>query len=741
MAVLGTKGSLERDCEAMTLQQPPPALRGGSPPALYIHSMPAWVLEDFCQKMDCLSDYDWMRFASYVITDQTELRKIKCMEKTGISITRELMWWWGVRLATVQQLLDLLHGLQLYRAAQVILDWTSASNITNSEKELLVEPPKQENVSLTPTENKKKEREKEISLLPSPASSHLGVPPAGSAVSEGALYSLPSPPPPPRDLLRSLQSNPPVSSSVKPCSSSTPQQETMTDLPSGSLLWTQREVTNATNGFSDKNRICEGIFADVYKGQRNNIVYVIKRLKEMECTNPNSTQRFFHTEVQICFRCCHVNILQLLGFSVETGMHCLIYPYLPNGSLQNKLQCQDDPAPLTWEMRISISIGLLRAVEYLHNFGILHGNIKSSNVLLDENFTPKLGHSGLRLYSVDKKSEYAMMKTKVLQASLTYLPEDFIRHGQLTEKVDIFSCGVVLAEILTGIKALDEGRHPIYLKDMISDEIQIAKESSRSKVKNFEKLAAKEIGRKYLDRKAGHLPEEVAVDFASAICLCLRKKNSNIAEVLEIMETVEKKLREHYICGGSTSGCSMNTPEETDDETTSLSMDMPSAGEAKEAGAGPAVLTAASTRAPLTGAVSPDVYCGHMSRVPCESDESSSFIWNPSEKSADELSSSSCNNSENMAASDYSIKQEKPANGLQERNAACTKSDGVLETPSAAQSTLQQNNADLDSPCSSQALARETSWKIKINDQKKKLMEKILLYEEDKLNSSELFES
>jgi len=67
----------------------------------------------------------------------------------------------------------------------------------------------------------------------------------------------------------------------------------------------------------------------------------------------------------------------------------------------------------------------------------------SSNVLLDENFTPKVGHSGLRLYSADKKSEYAVMKTKVLQASLTYLPEDFIRHGQLTEKVDIFSCGVV----------------------------------------------------------------------------------------------------------------------------------------------------------------------------------------------------------------------------------------------------------------------------------------------------------
>ncbi|NXO72945.1 IRAK2 protein, partial [Phainopepla nitens] len=680
-------------------------------PALYIHSMPAWVLEDFCQKMDCLSDYDWMRFASYVITDQTELRKIKCMEKTGISITRELMWWWGVRLATVQQLLDLLQGLQLYRAAQVILDWTSASNISSPEKEE-PEPPKQI-MSVPPTEGKRREKESAISLLPCPDSSHLGAVPAGSAVGEGALYSLPAPPPPPRDLLNSLQSNPPVLSSVKPCSSSTPQQETMADLPSGSLLWTQREIANATNSFGDKNRICEGTFADVYKGQRSNMVFVIKRLKEaitddialhvsifqLECTSPSSTQRFFHTEVQICFRCCHINILQLLGFSVETGLHCLIYPYLPNGSLQDRLQCHDDSAPLTWEMRISISIGIVRAVEYLHNFGILHGNIKSSNVLLDENFTPKLGHSGLRLHSSDKKSEYAMMKTKVLQASLTYLPEDFVRHGQLTEKVDIFSCGVVLAELLTGIKALDEDRHPIYLKDMIADEIQTAKESSHSKVKNLEKLAAKEICCKYLDRKAGHLPEEVAVDFASAICLCLRKKNSNIAEVLEILEMAENKLKEHYMSGSSTSGFSMNTPEETDDETASLSVDVPSAVGSKEESSQAAILSSGSPCVPFEGAVAPDT-CGiYMSRVPCESDESSSFIWNPPEKSAEELPSHSCANSETAAACDYGVKQGKPTLGLQERSLACARGEGILEPAAAALGSCPPGSTRLDSVC------------------------------------------
>ncbi|POI33758.1 hypothetical protein CIB84_002491 [Bambusicola thoracicus] len=673
-----------------------------APPSPYVHSMPAWVLEDFCQKMDCLSDSDWMRFASYVITDQTELRKIKCMEKTGISITRELMWWWGVRLATVRQLLDLLQALQLYRAAQVILDWISPSSISTSEKEELVEPPKQENVSLTPTENKHKERENEISLLPSSDPSQPGISPACSnaansisdAVSEGTLYSLPSPPPPPRDLLKSLQSNPSVSSSVKPCSSSTPQQETMTDLPSGSLLWTQKEVTNATDGFSDKSRICEGTFADVYKGQRHNMVYVIKRLKEA------SAPLLF-----LCRRCCHVNVLQLLGFTVESELHCLIYPYLPNGSLQNKLQHQDDSAPLLWETRLSISVGLIRAVEYLHNFGILHGNIKSSNVLLDENFTPKLGHSGLRLYSADKKSECTMMKTKVLQASLTYLPEDFVRHGQLTEKVDVFGCGVVLAEILTGIKALDEGRSPIYLKDMIADEIQTAKETSYSKGKNLEKLAAKEICCKYLDEKAGHLLEEVAIDFASAVCLCLRKKNSNIAEVLEIMETAENKLREHYICGGSTSGFSMNTPEETDDETTNLSVDAPSAGQNKEDSTQPMLPASGGQCTPSAGVVPPDKYCEQVSRVPCESDESMSFIWNPEEKSTDELFSNNCNNLENTASSDCGVKERTKANGLWERN-VCIRSDDNLEMAATAQSTFQPRNADLDSASSSQGKCR-----------------------------------
>lgn len=163
------------------------------------------------------------------------------------------------------------------------------------------------------------------------------------------------------------------------------------------------------------------------------------------------------------------------------------------------------------------------------------------------------------------------------------------------------------------------------------------------------------------------------------------------------MEMAENKLKEHYICGSSTSGFSMNTPEETDDETASLSVDMPSAEGNKEESTQAAILSSASPCTTFLAAVAPDT-CGiYMSRVPCESDESSSFIWNPPEKSTEELPSHSCTSSEKGAACDYSIKQGKPAPGLQERSVACARGDGTPEAAAAA-----QGDTDLDSACAPQ---------------------------------------
>ncbi|KAJ6668279.1 hypothetical protein lerEdw1_015656 [Lerista edwardsae] len=679
--------------QEMALQQPPsiPSLGDSSAPSSpYIYSMPACVLEDFCRKMDCLSDYDWMRFASYVITDQTELRKIKCLEKTGISITRELMWWWGVRLATVQQLLELLQNLELYRAAQVILDWKSLSFVNDPDR-APSETPQQENADLHPAKNK---NEAVAGRRETPASSGSACSDPVSKVASDMLAL--SPLPTSLDLPHSLQSDPPSLSSVKPCSSSIPRQETLPNLPSASLLWAQKEVETATSGFSEANRISEGIFADVYKGQRHDKLYVVKKLKD------NETQRFFHTEVQICFRCCHHNILRLLGFSVESGFHCLIYPYMPNGSLLDRLQCQGGSEPLTWEKRIQISLGLIQAIRHLHQFGIIHGNVKSSNVLLDANFSPQLGHSGLRLRPAEKKSEYAVMKTKVLQGFLAYLSEDFVRHGQLTEKVDIFGCGIVLAEILTGMKAMDERRDPVFLKDVLLDEIQAAKEQFCSKERPFERLAAETICYKFQDKRAVCLSTTTATSLATAACVCLRRKNPDMVEVCEIVEVAARRLQDQNTLEGSKcSRLSDNIPEETNDEPASPFIGA-IFGDNHEGDVNATVLNCTDLLPPLIRVVPPETHSEQMLRVPCESDESSSFLWDFTEDSACQPPSSSHTEPENISVTEPQTCDPECTTGFTAENTVSDRRKMLQETaisPSIMDPSIRGNS---DAACRSQ---------------------------------------
>ncbi|KAL7986162.1 hypothetical protein Chor_011328 [Crotalus horridus] len=703
--------------ESEMAQPPPPPLpscslscpEGSSPPSPYLHSLPSWLLEDFCQKMDCLNEYDWMRFASHVITDQTELRKIKCMEKAGISITRELMWWWGVRLATVQQLLELLQELEFYRAAQVIADWKSHNH--DSTRPLL-KPPEQEKELPHPSGKENKEKigngMKASPSLPNLTQMHRRQnDPFLKVDSHIPPLSLP---PTSVDLPHSLHSNFSDFSNGKLYSSSIPQEKASPNHDTASLLWMPREVEIATSGFSEKNQISESVFATTYRAQRDNAHYVVKKLKE------NEGQVFFRTELQICFRCCHPNILQLLGLCVESGLHSLIYPYMENGSLLDRLQCQDNSEALTWEKRTRISLGLIKAIQHLHQFGIIHGNIKSSNVLLDANFVPQLGHSGLRLHPVEKKSEYTVIKTKVLQASLAYFPEDFVRHGQLTEKVDIFACGIILAEILTGMKAVDERRNPIFLKDALLEELRIAKELSCTKEKNFENLAAIQICHKYQDKQTVCLTETVSLCLATSVCICLRKKKANIIEVSEMIEIADRQTRSQNMSERSRNlGLFINIPEETNDEPASpFNVDF--YGHNHEGSANSGSLNCATTLPPCIKVLPPETYSEQNLRIPCESDESCNFSWEPVEHA-------SC-----CTPTKHSLELE---------NVSCTKPLMFTAKSTDSDRTNQEQGTNDGTACSSQALMKE----ININDKKKQLMEKIALYDENKINSYDLFES
>lgn len=151
------------------------------------------------------------------------------------------------------------------------------------------------------------------------------------------------------------------------------------------------------------------------------------------------------------------------------------------------------------------------------------------------------------------------------------------------------------------------------------------------------------------------------------------------------MEMAENKLKEHYTCGSSTFGFSMNTPEETDDETGSVSVDVPPAGGTEGgSGAGPC--------APPVGT--------RESRVPCESDESGSFPWDPPEKRTEGSPGHQCAEPGEVSGCAGRIAQREPAQGPQHRSLASA--GGVLGPAAAAQGARAQGNAAPGSACAPQ---------------------------------------
>ncbi|XP_045048106.2 interleukin-1 receptor-associated kinase-like 2 isoform X2 [Desmodus rotundus] len=587
----------------------------------YIYQLPSWVLDDLCRNIDTLSDWDWMHFASYVITDLTQLRKIKSMERVqGVSITRELLWWWGMRQATVQQLLDLLCHLELYRAAQILLNWKPVPETKSSAPDFpgAVKPGGLWAASVRNTEDEQQQGQpvKPAAFLgpgPAPARANLLPPPEGA---------------PP-----SLKTDLPASSDSKDFNTSIPKQETLLNQATDSIFWSEEDVVQATDNFNQTRKISEGTFADIYRGERQGTPFVCKKLREMACSGPGSIEKFLQAEKQICQRCCHPNILPLLGFCTGKQFYSLIYPYMANGSLQDRLQCQGGSCPLPWPQRISIFSGLLRAVEHLHSLEIIHSNIKSSNVLLDQNFTPMLAHPVAHPCPVNKRSKYTVMKTHLFQASAAYLPDDFIKVGQLTKRVDIFSCGI---------------------KDLLLLEIPCSRKMGT------EKVMAKEICQKYLEKTAGWLPEDCAEALATAACLCLRRRNTSLVEVCGSVAAVEERLR---------------------GQETLLPWDGLSEG------------------------------TGSSSNIPEETDD---------------VDNSSLDASSSISAA--------PQSGIAASPAPTEDGEGRMQASGGMQSASPSEACTSPEPPQD-----ETSWKIEINEAKRKLMENILLYKEEKLDSIELF--
>ncbi|KAJ9559396.1 hypothetical protein OSB04_014010 [Centaurea solstitialis] len=205
----------------------------------------------------------------------------------------------------------------------------------------------------------------------------------------------------------------------------------------------------ATNNFGDDNYISRGGFGKVYKGELAHTGgQVMVAVKRLDTTLGQGAPEFWK-EIMMLSRYRHKNLVSLLGYSDEDGESILAYEYLPNKSLDMYLSS----TTLSWIQRLKICIGAARGLEYLHNPGIttqrvLHRDIKSSNILLDENWNAKISDFGLSKFGPANQQHTFLISH--VAGTFGYCDPLYVDTGYLTKESDIYSFGVVLFEVLCG---------------------------------------------------------------------------------------------------------------------------------------------------------------------------------------------------------------------------------------------------------------------------------------------------
>ncbi|XP_059649840.1 phytosulfokine receptor 1-like [Cornus florida] len=254
------------------------------------------------------------------------------------------------------------------------------------------------------------------------------------------------------------------------------------------------DLMKSTDNFDQANIIGCGGFGLVYKAALpDGRKVAIKRLSG-EC---GQMEREFQAEVEALSRAQHPNLVLLQGYCMYKNDRLLIYSYMENGSLDYWLHEKlDGPSSLDWDIRLQIAQGAARGLAYLHQScepHILHRDIKSSNILLDENFEAHLADFGLARLILP----YDTHVSTDLVGTLGYIPPEYGQASVATYKGDVYSFGVVLLELLTGKRPMDMCK-PKGSRDLISWVIQMKNDKRESEVFDpfiYDKLHGKEMSR------------------------------------------------------------------------------------------------------------------------------------------------------------------------------------------------------------------------------------------------------
>ncbi|XP_052026651.1 interleukin-1 receptor-associated kinase 1 isoform X5 [Apodemus sylvaticus] len=287
----------------------------------FLYEVPPWVMCRFYKVMDALEPADWCQFAALIVRDQTELRLCERSEQRTASV----LWPWINRNARVADLVHILTHLQLLRARDIITAWHPPAPVVPPS----TAAPRPSSISADSEAEDWSPRK-----LQSSASTFLSPAFPGSQThSESELLQVPLP----------VSLGPPLPSSV-PSSTKQPSPESpvsgLQRVHPSPFCWPFCEISQGTCNFSEELRIGEGGFGCVYRAVMRNTTYAVKRLKEEADLEWTVVKQSFLTEVEQLSRFRHPNIVDFAGYCAENGFYCLVYGFLPNGSLEDQLHLQ-----------------------------------------------------------------------------------------------------------------------------------------------------------------------------------------------------------------------------------------------------------------------------------------------------------------------------------------------------------------------------------------------------------------
>ncbi|XXG53443.1 hypothetical protein AAC387_Pa03g1532 [Persea americana] len=212
-------------------------------------------------------------------------------------------------------------------------------------------------------------------------------------------------------------------------------------------LYTLEEILKATDNFSEELKIGEGGYGPVFRATLDHNPVAIKVLR----SNVTQGMKQFQKEVEVLSCISHPNMVLLFGACPANG--CLVYEYIENGSLEDRLFCKDNSPPLSWQLRFKIASEIAIGLLFLHQNKpepLVHRDLKPANILLDHNFSSKISDVGLaRLIPSSMADTITAYHMTTAAGTFCYIDPEYQKTGMLCTKSDIYALGIILLQLVT----------------------------------------------------------------------------------------------------------------------------------------------------------------------------------------------------------------------------------------------------------------------------------------------------